>query len=292
MHNLFLGTAKRMFQLWIERDLLTKEKLKLIEERINKLDVGTGFGKLPHKIASNHGRYKASQWKNWTIIYSTYALHGVLSQEHLNCWHTFVMACCLPTVPVLSHKDLKKADMLLLKFCRQFEELYGKSEVRINMHLHCHLKECIEDYGPIYSFWCFAFERYNGNLGSTATNNGQLKSSLWENLCQNNLCPILSCLRTSVKPLLPSSTSIKHHKCLKVYQLVYLHCSRCLLILNWQLLTGLTFLSFPYQMDISLCIWIQMIANCLHRLTKPCTPRNTLMLVWLVRYVESAVRCV
>ena len=178
MHNLFLGTAKRMFQLWIERDLLTKEKLKLIEERINKLDVGTGFGRLPHKIVSNHGRYKASQWKNWTIIYSTYALHGVLSEEHLNCWHTFVMACRLLTVPVLSHTDLKKADMLLLKFCRQFEELYGKSEVRINMHLHCHLKECIEDYGPIYSFWCFAFERYNGILGSTATNNRSIEIQL------------------------------------------------------------------------------------------------------------------
>ena len=35
MHNLFLGTAKRMFQLWIEKDLLTKDKLKDIEEIFN-----------------------------------------------------------------------------------------------------------------------------------------------------------------------------------------------------------------------------------------------------------------
>ena len=150
MHNLFLGTAKRMFQLSVEKDLLTKGQLKLIEERINKLDVGTGFGRLPHKIASNHGKCKASQCKNWTIIYSTNALHDLLPNEHLNCWHSFVLACCLLTVPVLSHNDLKKADMLLLKFCRQFEELYGKNDVRINtcMHLHCHLKECIEDLWP------------------------------------------------------------------------------------------------------------------------------------------------
>ena len=57
MHNLFLGTAKRMFQIRIEKDLLTK----VIEEIINKLDVGTGVGRLPHKIASNHGRYEALQ---------------------------------------------------------------------------------------------------------------------------------------------------------------------------------------------------------------------------------------
>ena len=74
MHNLFLGTANRLFQLWVEKDLLTKGKIKLIEERINKLDVGTGFGTLPHKIAFNHGKYKPSQWKNWTIIYLTNAL--------------------------------------------------------------------------------------------------------------------------------------------------------------------------------------------------------------------------
>ena len=29
MNNLFLGTAKRMFQLWLDKDLLTKSKLKL-----------------------------------------------------------------------------------------------------------------------------------------------------------------------------------------------------------------------------------------------------------------------
>jgi len=50
------------------------------------------------------------------------------------------------------------------------------------MHLHCHLKECIEDYGPIYSFWCFAFERYNGILGSTATNNRSIEIQLMRKL--------------------------------------------------------------------------------------------------------------
>ena len=82
MPNLLLGTAKRIFQLWLDRDLLTKAKLKVIEERINSLDVGTGVGRLPHKISENNGRYKASQWTNWTIIYSTYALHDLLPEEH------------------------------------------------------------------------------------------------------------------------------------------------------------------------------------------------------------------
>ena len=38
------------------------------------------------------------------------------------------------------------------------------------MHLQCHLKECIIDYGPVYTFWLFAYERLNGIMGSYHTN--------------------------------------------------------------------------------------------------------------------------
>ena len=38
------------------------------------------------------------------------------------------------------------------------------------MHLHYHLKDCILDFGPVYSFWLFSFERLNGVLGSYRTN--------------------------------------------------------------------------------------------------------------------------
>ena len=38
------------------------------------------------------------------------------------------------------------------------------------MHLHCHLKDIIIDHGPVYSFWCFSFDRYNGIMGNIFTN--------------------------------------------------------------------------------------------------------------------------
>ena len=38
------------------------------------------------------------------------------------------------------------------------------------MHLHTHIIDCIKDYGPVYSFWLFSFERYNGLLGNFRTN--------------------------------------------------------------------------------------------------------------------------
>ena len=44
---------------------------------------------------------------------------------------------------------------------------------RVPLHQICiiHLSECIHDYGPVYTFWCFSFERYNGILGAYQHNN-------------------------------------------------------------------------------------------------------------------------
>ena len=52
------------------------------------------------------------------------------------------------------------------------------------MHLHLHLNDCILDYGPVYSFWCFAFERYNGMLGSYPTNSRQIEPQIMKKFVQ------------------------------------------------------------------------------------------------------------
>ena len=47
-----------------------------------------------------------------------------------------------------------------------------------NMHLHLHIKECVENYGSVYGFLLFSFERYNGLLGSFHTNNREVEVQL------------------------------------------------------------------------------------------------------------------
>lgn len=70
------------------------------------------------------------------------------------------------------------AHSYILRFCRGFENLYGRSLVTPNMHLHTHILECILDYGPVYSFWLFSFERYNGILGVYKTNQRSIEIQL------------------------------------------------------------------------------------------------------------------
>ena len=62
------------------------------------------------------------------------------------------LACQYLCTPVLSKTDILKADLLFVEFGERFECLYGKQAVTPNMHLHCHLKECVIDCGPVHSF--------------------------------------------------------------------------------------------------------------------------------------------
>ena len=175
MHNLFLGTTKHIMTIWKDRNILNKDHFQIIQQKIESINVPLDVGRIPYKIESGMSGLTADQWKNWACLYSLYVLHGVLPREHLDCWWLFVQACILICQPLLTHAIIDKADEFLMEFCRTVEKLYGSQACTINLHLHGHLAECLRDYGPVHSTWCFSFERYNGILGGTPNNNRSLQ---------------------------------------------------------------------------------------------------------------------
>lgn len=183
MHNLFLGTAKHMIKnVWMKdlngTTLLLERDLVAIQERVDHCNVPSFLGRIPRKIASKFVSFKADQWKSWTLIFSVYALYGFLDNVHLECWRKFVRACRLLSSTIITSQQIQEAHHLLVDFCKNVEMLYGTEVVTINMHLHTHLKESILDFGPISSFWVFAFERFNGYLGKFPTNNRSVEIQL------------------------------------------------------------------------------------------------------------------
>lgn len=175
MHNLFWGTAKNMMSKWKDLNLLTKSTFKVLQQRVEDANVPVDIGRIPYKIDSGMSGMTADQWKNWTCVYSLYLLHDILPSDHLNCWWLFVQACILICQPLISNADIDRADQLLLEFCKCFENIYGPECCTINLHLHCHLAECLRDYGPAHATWCFSFERCNGLLGKTPNNKRSLQ---------------------------------------------------------------------------------------------------------------------
>lgn len=178
MHNLLLGTAKHMVALWKSLEILTDRDFGLIQERANSFITPSNIGRVPSKIASGFSGFTAEQWKNWTVYFSLYALNGILPRPHYQCWQLFVKACfylCRRTITTL---QINEADDYLMEFYGTVVALYGNEACNINLHLHGHLRECVQDYGPVYSFWLFAFERLNGILGSYHTNSRNISLQL------------------------------------------------------------------------------------------------------------------
>ena len=92
MHNLFLGTAKRMKTIWMDNQqpLLTHDQIQTIQDRVNDMHVPSDIGRIPRKVETKFSGFTADQYKNWVILYSIPCLYGVLADEHIECWR---LAC-------------------------------------------------------------------------------------------------------------------------------------------------------------------------------------------------------
>ena len=85
----------------------------------------------------------------------------------------------------MRESDIASADLFLKQFCCEFVRLYGLKNRTFNMHLHLHLKKTLLDFGPAHTSWCYAFERYNGLLGSYSTNNKSIEPQIMRRFCQH-----------------------------------------------------------------------------------------------------------
>lgn len=64
------------------------------------------------------------------------------------------------------------------------------------------------DYGPLHSFWCFAFERYNGMLGSMPNNIRSIESQLMKRFLSENQSLSLSFPTEYSEDFLPTFPSL------------------------------------------------------------------------------------
>lgn len=171
MHNLLLGTPKRMFNDWVDDGDLTREDLRRMKHIAEGLVLPIDFDMIsPDRIAGGLSGLKAAEWKSWVLIYSPFLLQNHLDDKKFQHWMKLVSACRILLKPSITFDEVNSAHSYLVEFCKEYETIYGSNKVTPNIHAHCHIKECILNYGGVYSTWLFGFERYNGILGSIATN--------------------------------------------------------------------------------------------------------------------------
>lgn len=186
MHNFFMGTAKRVTKgIFVGTGLLDQASLNKVHQRLKSCILPLDIGRLPSRIDSG-STFTAEQWMNWTLYFSVYCLHGLLSNDQIECWRHFVLACRRLCKHSVTELDIKTADLLLVRFCKRTKHIYGSSWITPNMHMHCHISDCIHDFEPLHAFWLYSFERYNGLLGKQPTNNRSIEMQLIKRFLRDN----------------------------------------------------------------------------------------------------------
>ena len=145
--------------------ILTKKMQEKVDERIEHLRPGIESKWSLTSIKSNYGTMTAHEWKTWVMFASNFCLKDILPEHEYRNWGNFVRACMLMSTPQVHRKDIERAD--------KYFDAYGRGLAQNpqatgdkgyyntpNLHLHTHLNACIDDFGPVYSFWLFSYERW------------------------------------------------------------------------------------------------------------------------------------
>ena len=122
--------------------------------------------------------FTADQWKNFILIYATSITWDLLKDDDRKILSYFVRACNILVCRIVSKSGLEEAHECLLSMVKLVERSYGPEKITPNMHLCLHICECALDYGPLYAFWCYSFERMNGLLGSLQSSNRNIEPEL------------------------------------------------------------------------------------------------------------------
>ena len=94
MRNLFLGNAKKMINVWKEQGILSKENIHQVQKRIDQIQCSNDIGNLPSKIEDfSFKSFTADELKNWTLLFSMFAMKDILRNEYWKCWVTIVLSC-------------------------------------------------------------------------------------------------------------------------------------------------------------------------------------------------------
>ena len=113
----------------------------------------------------------------------------------------------------MTKSDVDIGHGLFLQFCKKAEVLYGRDFITPNKHLHLHLWDCVLDYGNPYSFWCFAFERYNYVMQHIHTNKQDPEIQLMKQVEKENHLFSLTASSAHPEQLLDMKYTFEIHIC-------------------------------------------------------------------------------
>lgn len=167
MHCAELGIMKKLLSLWLDTKnhkqpfYIKKKDQVILSNRILTLKPVSEIARGPRSIFSK-GEFKANELRNLLLFFLRFALPGLLDRKYIQHFHLFSTSMYALLKQNISFESINEAQMKLNEFADTFEDLYGKHNVTINLHLLRHLPGTVKNLGPLWAQSSYGFESNNG----------------------------------------------------------------------------------------------------------------------------------
>lgn len=167
MHCVHLGVMRKMLSLWLDIKnkshpyYINKKNQTYLSSRLVSIKPISEIIRKPRSIFCK-GDFKANELRNLLLYYLYFALSGLLQFKYVNHFRLLSRAVYTLSKQNLTHNEIENAHKELVEFVNTFEELYGPSNVTMNLHLLKHLAKSVVNLGPLWATSVYAFETNNG----------------------------------------------------------------------------------------------------------------------------------
>lgn len=224
LHSVCQGVAKFLIGLWTETKhckqpwYLNAEKKAILTDRLLKVRPPYEVTRTPDSILDT-SFWSATDFKSFVLYYFP-TLDGLLPKEHYEHFLYFSYGLHVLLQEEVHLDRVKETKILFKHFVQQAEILYGRENMRFNMHLLTHLADSVIDWGCLWASSTFIPEWFNGQLQSM-TNGTQfvaeqmVRSFLLRNVVRSEAIEIISkyLLPENVSSLLCELLHIPTHLC-------------------------------------------------------------------------------
>lgn len=166
MHSTLLGVGLQCMTFFFDSSgpWSIRKSAREIDNQFLKIRPPHFFSRMPRRILENLKSFKASEIYNWILFYSCPLMQNFQCEKYFQHWLLFVESLFTLLQRSITENELKKTEILLKLFVRDFCKLYGERSATYNVHQLLHLVVCVRRWGPLWAWSAFSFESFNGQL--------------------------------------------------------------------------------------------------------------------------------
>lgn len=169
MHSGLLGAQKRLLNFFCNSKYngklfyITPKNRKILNNRILALKPTSNIVRKPRSL-DQRKNFKASEFRSLLLYYLPVCLSGCVPNIYVEHIRRLSAAIYILLKATITYEEVDSSEEMLDKFVKDHQELFGKENMVMVIHILKHFSESVRQLGPLWCHSAFPFERFNGCL--------------------------------------------------------------------------------------------------------------------------------